>query len=516
MGKFFFFIAVVLFAEVLPAQEPIDALRYGMIGQGGTARAQAIGGAIVSLGGDISTATVNPAGLGLFKTNDFVFSPGISFGNTKIDYLGQQKKDKNFNADFSNIGIVLAKPGYQTDKWRNFTFAIGMNKMVNYSNKTLLEGSNNKSSYSEKYIDELINNQVTDPNRAANDYPYGSSLAFNTYLIDTIAGPGNSVLGYRSLATPLTGVTQRQSSITKGGIRDTYFAGSANFQDKLFLGATIVFSKLRFERTNTFRETDASGNDQNNFNYFETEEYLLSEGVGLGLKLGALYKATDFLRIGLAFHSPVAYNMTDRYSTLVTTDLEGYLGNGVMAQSSLNLNSSELGQFQYNYVNPMRMMLGASYVLHSGEDVTKQKGFLSADVEYINYASSKFKTYTGEGGSSANGDSYLKQVTATVKDQFKSALNFRVGGELKFNTIMTRLGFNYMGNPYNTPYVHAKKMNISGGLGYRNRGVFIDLTYIQQITQDATFPYKLDTGFYEPGFIKQKMGNVIMTVGFKF
>ena len=103
-----------------------------------------------------------------------------------------------------------------------------------------------------------------------------------------------------------------------------------------------------------------------------------------------------------------------------------------------------------------------------------------------------------------------------MKDQFKSALNFRVGGELKFNTIMARLGFNYMGNPYNTPYIQAKKMNISGGLGYRNRGVFIDLTYIQQISQDATFPYKLDAGFYEPGFIKQKMGNVVMTVGFKF
>ena len=89
MGKFFLFSTILFFAEILHAQEPIDALRYGMIGQGGTARAQAIGGAIVSLGGDISTATVNPAGLGLFKTNDFVFSPGLSFGNTKIDYLGQ-------------------------------------------------------------------------------------------------------------------------------------------------------------------------------------------------------------------------------------------------------------------------------------------------------------------------------------------------------------------------------------------------------------------------------------------
>jgi hypothetical protein len=48
------------------SQEPIDALRYSMTGYGGTARARAIGGAIVALGGDISSASVNPAGLAFF------------------------------------------------------------------------------------------------------------------------------------------------------------------------------------------------------------------------------------------------------------------------------------------------------------------------------------------------------------------------------------------------------------------------------------------------------------------
>ncbi len=62
-----------------------------------------------------------------------------------------------------------------------------------------LSGLNNQSSYSEKYLEELINNNVTDPNDAANNFPNGASLAFNTYLIDTIQGSGGSVAGYRSL-----------------------------------------------------------------------------------------------------------------------------------------------------------------------------------------------------------------------------------------------------------------------------------------------------------------------------
>jgi hypothetical protein len=511
-------ITAALFLQVisLKAQDPIDALRYSMIGHGGTARARAIGGAVVSLGGDISSATVNPAGLGMFKTNEFVFSPALGFGSTKINYLNSENKDKKFNADFSNIGLILAKSGSQDGKWRNFTFGFGMNKTVNFSNNTLLKGNNNQSSYSEKYLEELINNNVTDPNFAASNYPYGASLAFNTYLIDTISGPGNAVSGYRSLATPQTGVLQQQNIATKGGIQDIYFAGSANLLDKLYLGGGLVFSKLSYERTTTFRESDATQNKLNRFNYFEVEEFLKTEGVGVGLKIGAIFKPVEQLRIGFALHTPLIYNMDDRYTTKITTDLEGYQGSGVLTQTSLDFNSGEKGQFQYNYINPMRIMLGLSYVLHEVEDVTKQKGFISADVEFLDYSTSKFKTYSGSTTTNLiNGENYLKEVTAAVKNQFKSAMNVRLGGELKFNTIMTRLGFNYMGNPYATS-IKARQMNISGGLGYRDKGFFIDLTYVHQLIKDAAFPYKLDNGFYEPGYVKGSNGNLIATVGVKF
>lgn len=509
--------ASLFISSILLAQEPVDALRYAMTGHGGTARARAIGGAIVSLGGDISAATVNPAGLGLYKTNEFVFSPGLSFGSTKINYLDNQTKDKKFNADFSNIGLILAKPGSRDGRWRNFTFGFGMNKTVNFGNSTKLNGKNNQSSYSEKYLEEFINNNVTDPNKAAKDFPYGSSLAFNTYLVDTISGPGNIIKGYRSLSTPQTGVIQNQITTTKGSIQDLFFAGSANFEDKIYLGGSIVFSKLNFDRTNKFKESDATQNKLNNFNYFETEEYLHSEGVGIGVKLGAIVKPTERLRIGLAFHSPTLYNMDDKYSTTITTDLEGYQGNGTLTQKSLDFNGGELGQFQYNFTNPMRFMFGISYVLNEVEDITKQKGFISADVEYLDYGTSKFKASTSYTSSTPpSGETYLKEVTSAIKNQFKSALNFKLGGELKFKTIMTRLGFNYMGNPYEGSDLKANQMNISGGLGYRDMGFFIDLTYIHQLSKDNTFPYKLDNGFFEPGYIKGSKGNLIATIGFKF
>ena len=46
------------------AQLPEDALRLSWTVQSGTARIQAVGGAMGSLGGDITATFVNPAGLG--------------------------------------------------------------------------------------------------------------------------------------------------------------------------------------------------------------------------------------------------------------------------------------------------------------------------------------------------------------------------------------------------------------------------------------------------------------------
>ena len=102
----------------------------------------------------------------------------------------------------------------------------------------------------------------------------------------------------------------------------------------------------------------------------------------------------------------------------------------------------------------------------------------------------------------------------------------RVGGELKFNTIMGRLGFAYYGNPYeeksfkygetdeNT--LKPRRMNISGGLGYRNRGIFVDLTYVHSLNRDVNFPYRLTDKDNTYAALKESNGTVLLTLGFKF
>ena len=201
---------------------------------------------------------------------------------------------------------------------------------------------------------------------------------------------GGSVAGYRSLATPQSGVTQNQVVNTSGGITDFGLGMSGNLGDKFYLGASLLWSYIDYERTSTYTETDATTNPNNDFNYFKTEEYLKTSGLGINLKMGMIFKPVEYIRLGLAVHTPTFYNLEDRYATTVTTDVEGYTGSGPQTQSSRDFNNGQNGEFTYDMLNPWRLMAGFSYVFREEKDITRQKGFISADVEWVSYKGSSF------------------------------------------------------------------------------------------------------------------------------
>lgn len=468
----------------------------------------AIGGALTGLGGDISSVLVNPAGIGLFKTSEFVLSPGFNLNNNKSTYLGSRDKESQSGFNFGTSGLIGAVPGSGRSNWKNFTYAIAATRTADFNNRISYNGTNNQSSYSEKYLEELINDRVTDPNLAATNYPFGSSLAFNTYLVEPDLDASGNATGYYSLSTPQTGVVQQQDIRTEGGITTLSFAGSGNLNDKFYLGGSLNWEILKYRRNQTFRESDATNNTANDFNYFTVEDVLETKGSGLNLKMGMIFKPVDYIRFGLSVHTPTWYDLTDKYNTTITTDLEGYAGPGTLKQSASDI-IGETGEFSYSFYNPWKFSGGIAYVLREVQDVTKQRGFLSADVEYVTFNSPRFND-----PNDLSGD-YFNELNATVSDIYKSAINVRVGGELKFNTLMVRGGFGYFSNPYKDPELNGKRMNISAGLGYRNKGMFLDLTYMHQILNDGFYPYRLTGNFFAPVTMKGSAGNIMLTLGFK-
>jgi len=511
MRKIFFILTCTISSTSIFAQEPADALRSSWIISSGTARQQAVGGAMTSLGGDLSAAYVNPAGLGFYKTGDFVITPGFNLWRNKSTYYGRTEQDKKNNLSFGTTGVVLGTGTNDRKKNKGMAVAVAINRTASFGSNILYRGSNTQNSYSQKFLEEIKNDK--DANSVASNYPFGTSLAFNTYWIDTIAGGSSGNYQFQSRAT-IGNLLQENTVINRGGITELALAFAGNSRDKFYVGGTIGIPFLHYEKEATFTEADASTNTANKFDYASITENLTTNGNGINIKMGIIYKPVEYVRLGLAIHTPTFYMMTDRYNASVTTNTENYKGS-LTQESGLFTNGND-AEFKYWMVTPYRIMASASYVLREIEDVRKQKGFLTADIEYVNYKASSYTT-DPEGDNSQNTKDYLKSLNRAIDNAYKGAFNFKAGGELKFTTIMTRLGVAYYGNPYKNLGNGEKgnRFSLSGGLGYRNKGIFVDLTYVHTMGSDVHYAYRLQNSAFSGASIKQTGGNALLTVGFK-
>ena len=68
----------LLIAAPMSAQTVYDAAKITNKDLNGTARFVGMGGAMGALGGDISTIGTNPAGIGVYRSNDAMVSFGFS------------------------------------------------------------------------------------------------------------------------------------------------------------------------------------------------------------------------------------------------------------------------------------------------------------------------------------------------------------------------------------------------------------------------------------------------------
>ena len=281
-------------------------------------------------------------------------------------------------------------------------------------------------------------------------------------------------------------------------------------KDKWYFGGSLSFPFLTYNRKATYRETDASDDPNNNFKYFDALETLQTKGVGVNGKFGVIFKPVNAFRIGLAVHTPTYYQLTDDYTSEVITDLDGYAGAGEKHQSSTDLTDGQPLESKYNFSTPWRFILSGSYLFGGDvENVQSQKGFISADVEYVNYKNASFRDPNND----ADANQYYHGLNSTIDGLYTNAINARLGGEMKFNTFMVRLGGAYYGNPYVDETANVVK--VSGGVGYRNRGFFMDLTYVYSMAKDIHYPYRLEDKAQIPAFLKTTGGNIIATIGFK-
>jgi long-subunit fatty acid transport protein len=205
-------------------------------------------------------------------------------------------------------------------------YSISVNRTANFGTNILYRGQNNQSSYSQKFLEEIKNGDIKDANAVAQNFPFGTSLAFNTYWIDTVDGGTTGNYQFQTRSPIATGLLQQNAIESKGGITEIALAGATNFHNKFLIGATIGIPILSYKRESTFIEADATENPDNNFDYASFSESLQTSGAGINLRIGAIYKLAEYFRLGLAIHSPTYYGLTDKYNASNTTNTESYQG----------------------------------------------------------------------------------------------------------------------------------------------------------------------------------------------
>lgn len=498
MKKILFGIPFVFLFTASFAQTPEDALRYSWMQNSGTARSQAIGNANGAIGGEISTIFSNPANIGFYKSGDLVISAGANTFNNKTTYIGQTTSDNKSSGFLGTSGFVLGKPSYRNGSVKSSAFGLAINKLADFNNRityTNKGGTLSRSSMADYFIQDAEDNNGLNP--------YGSELAVNAGWVKDNNGALSSPA--IDLIQAGSGLEQKQTIVTNGGITEMAFAGAANFNDRVFLGGTIGLPILRYGATRQYTEQDPTTN-ANGFDAAWFDDDLITKGVGINVKAGVVIKATDNLRVGFAAHSPTFYSLSDSYTAYAGANLDQG-SNGDKEVGSKNL------VYDYSLQTPYKLIGSFSVLFGNVHDVSTQRGFLSGDVEYVNYASSKFRTSSDNGGD----EGYFSGLNKAVGSAYKGAVNARVGAEVKFNPIAVRLGGAYYGNPYNNiAGEDGNTTQVTGGLGYRNKGFFIDLGYVHSMGKDVMFPYRLrNTSLMNSANIKSTNSRVLLTLGFK-
>ena len=504
-GKLFLF-ASLFSSSVLFAQNDDDALRYSMLTFGGSARSMGMGGAFGALGADLSTLSTNPAGLGFYRKNEILFTPGLVTSRTETDFLGSTTPQTKYNFNLTNAGIALTgKLGHtyrsdeeKTPEWKSIAFGFAVNRLANFSSRFSYSGFNPDNSLLDSYLQKINSGAGIEPTNLTDAFPFDAGLAYQAYLINPISGDS---MHYNSVI-PSGNIQQDFSKTSTGGLTEYALSLAANYDDHLFIGGTIGLPVIHYHSSSTYSESDKNDSIPDFINYVLTNDTRTS-GEGVNVKFGLIYRVNDNFRLGVAAHSPTFYSMRDNYSSAITSD---FSSSGKIESSSPD------GKFNYTLSTPWRLIGSMAFVFPN-------YGLISVDYEWLDYSQANFAF--DQSGNSGD-QSIASAINQTIEKKYTAAANLRVGGELSLGIFRVRAGFGTAATPftgnYATPNASYAVKNISAGLGVREKNYFIDLGYVYSATNRFYQPYALTSPVeFVPGASSSlNMSNMVMTVGWKF
>lgn len=527
MKKIIVAVAAILSCSNIIAQTEYDALKYTQNDITGTARYMGMAGAFGALGGDPSAIKDNPAGLGIYRKSELTGTMNITMQSTNSNWkYNEGGVTKNsfghasdpFKIGFNNFSLVFASP-----TWRNESGASGLlssnwafsfNRLKSFNRTATIRSGSSASSmtdYLSYFSNGLSQADLSGTNMQSGsaydniDVPWISVLAYEGYLINPVTGTNS----WESLLSP--GETVKPSfTLSEQGFVDEYSLGWAgNFNNVFYLGTTLNLLRVDYSMFTQYNEEFNDGGHMNLNNTVSTT------GSGVNLKIGAIVRPTDYLRFGLAVHTPTMYSLEDNYQSTLNFD----------TQNRGSVSTPTDGYNNFKIQGPMQINASAAAVID-------KKGIVSVEYNYSNYTGTKFMDADGKT------QSYTED-NARIPSTLNNVHTIKIGGEYKVtDNFSLRAGFANSSSAtkadggkimvLNTArtdteyFLHNGTKYLTAGFGYREAGWFIDCAYVHKNIDQTYMPYNSNlygTNYAPaatPASVTTKTNNILVTLGFKF
>ena len=530
---------------MINAQDAFDVLQMSQTELRGTSRFQSMAGAFGALGGDLSTLTQNPAGIGVYRSSDLGITMSVDCNSVKagVDKMNETR----FN--INNVGYVGAIR-LNSETVPNLNFGFTYNRLQSFNRHYVGGVADVPTSMSNFIADEFVN---VNPNGPFTDADLYWTDDFNPYFdgyapwaaVTTFDMP-TKTYGYVGIINANDGYMQglfgdattgnAYYEVDERGHADEYNIGfGGNVANKLYFGLDFGILDLDYrsfqayeeDLTNAYVMTDDEDLYQSPISNHNTRadwglyNYLHSEGTGVNFKLGLIWRPTQALRIGAAFHTPTFYDMRDTY--YVEASLKAYQDGNQLYSATKGSNDGYDYSSSYTISTPWRFMGSVAGVIGT-------QGIISLDYEYVANQTMRI--------GDDRGNNY-PDVTYNVKDYFKPSHIIRVGAEYRVNPSWSlRAGYSYKTTQVkkgvddydyniitvgtNPTYQYDNTVqNITCGVGYRYKSFYSDVAYVHNIREsvyNAFSPINDEYG-YEPNVsadVKNNNNRISLTLGMRF
>jgi long-subunit fatty acid transport protein len=528
---------------MINAQDAFDVLQMSQTELRGTSRFQSMAGAFGALGGDLSVLTQNPGGIGVYRNSDLGVTLDLGFNSTKagVDKMNQTK----FNVN--NVGYIGAIR-LDSESVPNLNFGLSYNRLQSFNRHYVGGVANIPTSMSNFIADEFVNvpGFVEYDLYWRDDYdPYFDGNA-PWAAVTTYDMPTNNPDGYVGIIN--ANGDHMQGLYGNGTTGDAYYevderghadeyniAFGGNYRNKLYFGLDFGIIDLDYKSYQAYEESlrnpyimaddvdllETPIINENTRADWGLYNYLHTEGTGVNFKFGLIWRPTQALRIGAAFHTPTFYDMRDTY--YVEAKLNAYQDNNHLYRASKGSNNGFDYSGTYTISTPWRFMGSVAGVIGT-------RGLVSLDYEYVAHQTMRIGDDRGNN---------WPDVTDNVKTYFKPSHIIRLGGEYRINpnwslragysikTSQVKKGvddydYNIATVGTNPTYQYDNTVqHITCGLGYRYKAFYADMAYVHKMREsvyNAFSPINDELG-YEPNVsadVKDNNNRISLTLGVRF